>query len=120
MIPARLRRWIFIWTPVVWLVLELCTYPKDIIVKPDKFFWQPGFGTLVKGFFDPQVANYPAWSILPLGVIVTAVGGVSLVRARKGRGYPLAITATGFVLLLWGLIAAGLPGSFSLSGRTDA
>ena len=119
MIPARLRRWILVWTPVVWLVLELCTYPKDIIVKPDKFFWQPGLGALIKGFFDPQVANYPAWAILPFGVIVTAVGAVGLVRARKGRGYPLAITATGVVFLLWGLVAAGLPGSFSLSARTD-
>ena len=29
MIPARLKRWILIWTPVVWLCLTLVTYPRD-------------------------------------------------------------------------------------------
>jgi peptide/nickel transport system permease protein len=118
-IPARLRRWILIWTPVVWLVLELCTYPKDIIVKPEKFFWEAGVAKIVRGFFDAQVANYPAWVILPFGVVITVVGAYGLVHARKGRRFPLAITITGVVFLLWGLVAAGLPGSFALPGRTD-
>ena len=42
MIPRRLRTWIFVWTPVSWLLLSLITYPKDrplssgaaTIVKP--------------------------------------------------------------------------------------
>jgi len=28
-IPPRLKRWIFIWTPVVWIVLALLLFPKD-------------------------------------------------------------------------------------------
>ena len=36
MIPRRFRNWLLIWTPVTWLVLELCTYPKDrpVIIDP--------------------------------------------------------------------------------------
>ena len=25
----RIRVWLLVWTPLIWLVLELVTYPKD-------------------------------------------------------------------------------------------
>jgi peptide/nickel transport system permease protein len=119
MIPARLKRWILAWTPIVWIVLALCTYPKDIIQAPDKFFWQAGAGALLKGFFNATVADYPAALMLLLGAVAAAIGVTALGRARKARRFPLAVTALGAELLVWGLVAAGLPGSFSVAGHTN-
>ena len=112
MTPARLKRWIVIWTPVVWVVLTLITYPKNI----DR---QEGLGAMLKGFFAPSVANYPAWCLLLVAVVVTSVGAVGIARRRKGRRFPLTITMLGLETLVWAAIALGLPASFSLRGRTD-
>ena len=53
MIPRRLRTWILCWTPIVWLVLELVTYPKD---RP----LHTGLAHVLAGFFSADVASYPA------------------------------------------------------------
>jgi peptide/nickel transport system permease protein len=67
MIPARLKSWILIWTPVVWLVLELVKYPKET-------GWNDGWVAMLKGFFDPSVASYPAWFLLGFAYIALVVG----------------------------------------------
>lgn len=112
MIPSRLRRWIIIGTPVVWVVLTLITYPKNI----DR---AEGLGGMLRGFFAPSVANYPAWCFLLVGAVLTCVGAVRFARERKGRRYPLAMLALGLEILVWAALASGLPASFSLSGKTD-
>jgi len=109
-IPAPLKRWILTWVPVAWLVLELTTYPKNNSLSV-------GFVKIVKGFFASSVANYPAYALLAAGVIVLAAGFVALVRQSKGRRFPAVVVALGLVVLAWGLWAAGLPSSFSISGR---
>ena len=50
MIPRRFRNWIFFWTPVTWLVLELITYPKNV-------WWSQGVGAMLKGFFASTVGD---------------------------------------------------------------
>jgi peptide/nickel transport system permease protein len=113
-IPARLRRWIFIWTPVVWLVMELATYPKDRPVTD-------GFGRVIGGFFSPVVARYPAWILLALGVIVAGLAVLS--RRRSSRKHTVAYVLFGLAALLiaWGLAAAfGGGEGFSLSNRSTA
>jgi len=75
MIPARLRHWIFIWTPLAWLVLELITYPKNVPLSS-------GPVDLIKGFFAPSVANYPAWIPLLLAYVFLVMGVGMLVPAR--------------------------------------
>jgi peptide/nickel transport system permease protein len=112
-IPPRLKRWIFTWVPIAWIVLELATYPKDNSISV-------GFAEIVKGFFSSSVAGYPAYALLLLGVIVLAVGAVALVRPRKGRRLPAALLILGAEFFVWGLWAAGLPGSFSISGRPSS
>ena len=74
-LPSRLKRWILIWTPIVSLVLELATYPKDRPVSS-------GFSNVIGGFFSDSIAAYPAWIVLALGVIVLALGVVSLLRRQ--------------------------------------
>jgi peptide/nickel transport system permease protein len=71
MIPARLKRWILIWTPVVWITLELVTYPRETGVND-------GIVAMLKGFFAGNVADYAAW--LPLAAAyVCFAGGIGLV-----------------------------------------
>jgi len=111
--PPRLKRWILIWVPLAWIVLELFTYPKDNSISV-------GFAKIVKGFFSSQVASYPAYAMLPVGVIVLAIGAVAFARQSKGRRLSAALLALGAAFLLWGLWAAGLPGHFSISGRSTS
>jgi peptide/nickel transport system permease protein len=111
MIPRRLRTWILVWTPVVWLVLTLVTYPKD---RP----LDTGFVHLLGGFFAPTVANYPAWIPLLLAIALAAYGIVKLVRQAESSWFPWALIAAGAEAGLWFVAASGLfHGHFSLSGR---
>ena len=102
MIPARLKRWILIWTPVVWLAGELITFPKDRPVTS-------GFGRVMGGFVDKSVASYPAWAMLALAVIVIGWAIADGVRDAKRRRLAAVLGALGLVLLAWALVAGGLP-----------
>ena len=113
MIPRRFRNWILVWTPLVWLVLELCTYPKTVSLSD-------GAAAVLRGFFAASVARYPAFVILIPGVCLTLVGITALVRSSNGRAFPLALTALGLEMSVWGLAAAGLPAAFSLTGQATA
>jgi peptide/nickel transport system permease protein len=112
MIPARLRRWILVWTPVVWLLLELVTYPKDRPLRT-------GLVHLLGGFVASTVANYPAWIPLVLAVALLAYGVLKLVRQSKPTPFPWVLIAAGLEAGLWAAAAGGLiHGRFSLNGRT--
>ena len=54
-VPARLKRWTYFWTPLVWTCLELITFPKD---RP----LSCGLTHVLGGFVSASVASYPAWT----------------------------------------------------------
>ena len=111
--PRRLKLWIALWTPLVWLVLELIKYPKTIPLSS-------GAPAVLKGFFAPSIGNFPPLFLLLAGAIVTAAGAALLGRRATPRGLPATVVATGLSLVTWGLVNGGLlsAGGFSLSGRT--
>ncbi len=111
--PRRLKLWIALWTPVVWLALELIRYPKTIPVSN-------GLGAVVKGFFSPSIGNFPPLYLLIAGAAVLAAGTALLIRRAASWSLPAAVIATGLSLALWGLLNGGLLSSqgFSLAHRT--
>jgi hypothetical protein len=111
--PRRMKLWIVLWTPVVWLALTLIKYPKTIPLSS-------GIVAIVKGFFAPSIGNYPPLYLLAAAVAVVAWGVVLLVGRSATRGYPATVIATGCALAVWGLVNGGLfsPGGFSLANRT--
>jgi len=113
MIPARLKRWILIWTPIVWLVLALVKYPKTIPI-------QSGFVAIVKGFFAPSIGNFPAWLTLFLAVVFLAWGIVGLIGRRGSVRLPYTALATGIVFIAWSLGQSGLlnGGGFALTAAS--
>jgi peptide/nickel transport system permease protein len=111
MIPARLRTWIFVWTPLAWLVITLITYPKNRPLRT-------GFGHLLGGFISPQIGNYPAWISLLVAVMLLAYGIVKLLRQAKTSTFPWVLIAAGAEAGVWFVAASGLlHGQFSLPGR---
>ncbi len=111
MIPRRFRNWVIFWTIVVWVVLELLTYPKTVPITS-------GFSAVIKGFFSASVGGYPAWVMLLLAVICAAAGIVGLVRRSKAVLFNVMLLVEGFVLLVWGVLAGGGFGGFS--GSTNS
>jgi len=109
MIPARLKAWILVWTPLTWLILSLCTYPKDRT-------FSTGVGHVLAGFASPTVARYPAWIMAAAGIIFLAYGVIGFVRRKAGVVLRWMLVATGVVFLAW-MFWAGDPSSFSLTGR---
>ena len=108
-IPRRLRRWIYFWTPVVWLVLELIMYPKDHPVSS-------GFVNVMGGFVNPHVGAYPAW-ILWLAALALIVVGVLQLKGRdKSSRMPLVILAMAAVTIVWACAQMGFT-QFDLGGR---
>ena len=111
MIPRRLRTWIFVWTPVTWLVVSLITYPKD---RP----LSSGAATILKGFFAPTVGNYPAVIPLCLAVLLIAFGVTRLFHEGRASALPWLLCVAGAEAAVWFVAASGLGhGHFSLSGR---
>jgi peptide/nickel transport system permease protein len=112
MIPPRLRKWIFIWTPILWLVGELITFPKDRPVSQ-------GFGRVMGGFVDKSVAAYPAWAMVVLAAIAIGWAISAAVRDAKRRRMAAVLGVLGLVLLAWALVAGGLP-AWSFTQRSGA
>lgn len=112
-IPRSLRRWIFIWTPALWLVAELATYPKDRPITS-------GFASIVGGFFSPSIGAYPAWIMLALGVLAAGGAAINLTARRKHHrlGYVAGALAVDF--FAWAVVAGFTDGDFSLAHRSDA
>ena len=79
LMPRQMKRWIVVWTPVVWLALELIKYPKSIPLSS-------GLAAIVKGFFAPSIGNFPPQYLLLAAVAVAAWGTWLLFgRARLAR-----------------------------------
>jgi hypothetical protein len=57
-VPPRLKRWIFIWTPMIWVVLELALFPKN---RP----LSSGFANVMEGVCSP-VSGVAALSAVPM------------------------------------------------------
>jgi peptide/nickel transport system permease protein len=111
MIPRRLRTWIFVWTPVAWLIISLITYPKDRPLRT-------GLVHLLGGFAAPTVGNYPPFVALVIAIVLGALGVAQLVRQSRSRALPLLLLAACADCLLW--FAAGadlLHGHLALNGR---
>jgi peptide/nickel transport system permease protein len=106
MIPRRFRNWILFWTPVVWLTLELITYPKDVPVTE-------GLAAIIKGFFSPTIASYPAWGLVVAAVIALAAGIIGLVRRSKARIFNVLLIVIGVVFAVWAFLAGGGAGGVS-------
>ena len=100
MIPPPLRRWILIWTPILWLVLELVLFPKDRPVSS-------GFVHVMGGFVDKRVGNYPAWT-LAIAAVALLAAGISGRRARGRRSrLPIVLLVMAAVTALWALAQMG-------------
>jgi peptide/nickel transport system permease protein len=116
MIPPRLKRWILLWTPVVWLVLELVKYPQDTGVND-------GIVAIIKGFFDPFVGSYPAWLMLLLAVVCLLAAIVGFLRRiKKSVAFDVILLIMAVDFGLWCLSAAGAFNSepFSLKGSVGS
>ena len=110
MIPPRLRRWILIWTPIAWVVLELLRYPKNISLGD-------GPTAVIKGFFAPTEGAFPAWMLLVVAYVMIVIGLGQLLSSRvKPKtlrvagpvlfGAGLALASLGFLVYRFGLVVA--------------
>jgi peptide/nickel transport system permease protein len=100
LVPRRFKNWILFWTPLVWIGLELLTYPKNVPLSK-------GFVAVVKGFFSASVAAYPAWALTIVALPVAAVGAVGLVRHSKAVTFNALLVVVGAVLAVWAFLAGG-------------
>jgi peptide/nickel transport system permease protein len=100
MIPRRFRNWIIFWTVMIWVVLELLTYPKDVPITS-------GFSAVIKGFFAESVGRYPTWLPFALGVAVLVAGLVGFLRKTKARAFNAAMIVLGVVCFIWTFLGGG-------------
>jgi peptide/nickel transport system permease protein len=108
-VPKRFRNWIFFWTPVSWLVLEMISYPKDRPIAT-------GIKHVLGGFIAPTVANYPAAMTGAIAVGLTLVGAVGAIRNAKQRRFYVALLIMAVLLWVWTLITGDMS-HFSLAGQ---
>ncbi len=106
LVPRRFRNWVVVWGVVLWVVLELVTYPKDVSVGS-------GLSAVVKGFFSPTIAAYPAWVMAVAALACFAYGGISFARGSKARVMAALLLVEGAVLAVWSVLAGGGPGGWS-------
>jgi len=105
-VPRRFRNWILLWTPLVWITLELMSYPKDVPITS-------GAGAILRGFFSETIAAYPAW-VMVLGAVVTAAAGaLGLFRRSKARMLNLVLLAMAAVFAIWAALAGLTPDGWS-------
>ena len=110
--PVRLKRWIFIWTPLLWLLLELVLFPKNRPVSS-------GFSHVMGGFIDSHIASYPAWTLWLLALLFIAVAVFSRRAQKQGSRQPLILTAIAVVAVVWALAQMGF-GHVALAGRQSS
>jgi peptide/nickel transport system permease protein len=108
-IPPRLKRWILIWTPVTWLLLELILFPKD---RP----LSSGVGHVMGGFIDSRVGSYPSWTIWLAGGVLLAVGVLELRARKRSARLPWLLLAMALVSFVWAFAQMRLA-QFDLTGR---
>ncbi len=108
-IPPRLKRWIFIWTPVIWVVLELVLYPKN---RP----LSSGFANVMGGFVDKRIASYPAFTLWLAAAALVAAGVVGLRAHKKSSRMSFIVLAMAVVTCVWACAQMGFT-RFDLFGR---
>ena len=79
LVPRRFRNWVVVWGVVLWVVLELVTYPKDVSVGS-------GRSAVVKGLFSPTIAAYPAGVMAVAALACFAYGGAELRNGPEHQG----------------------------------
>ena len=107
--PRRLKVWIFIWTPFIWLLLELLLFPKDRPVSS-------GLANVMGGFVDKRIACYPAWTLWLAAAALVVIGGLGLRARKKSPRMQVIILAMGIVAFIWGFAQMGFT-QFALGGR---
>lgn len=105
-VPPRFRNWIIFWTIIVWCVLELLTYPKDVPITS-------GFSAILKGFFSATVGAYPAWVMILIAVCCFIGGAIGLVRRSKAVTFNVLLLVEGLVFVAWGVLAGRGPDGWS-------
>ena len=108
-IPPRLKRWIFIWTPLIWVVLELVLYPKN---RP----LSSGFANVMGGFADKRIASYPAWTLWLAGAALVVAGVLELRAHKKSARMASIVLAMAVVVCVWACAQMGFA-RFDLFGR---
>ena len=111
-IPPRLRRWIFFWTPVTWLVLELIMFPKD---RPAS----SGLAHVMGGFIDRRVGSYPAWTLWLAALSLVAIGVLETRSQKKGSRVPQALFAMAIVAAIWACAQMGFT-RFDVGGKQSS
>ncbi len=111
MIPRRFRNWVIFWTIVVWVVLELLTYPKTVPLAS-------GLSEVIKGFFSASVGAYPAWALILVGLLCLLGGAIGLLRRAKAKVMNLLLVAEAVVFFVWGYLA-GASGAGGWSGSVN-
>jgi peptide/nickel transport system permease protein len=108
-IPPRLKLWIFVWTPLTWLLLELLLFPKDRPVSS-------GFAHVMGGFVDKRIASYPAWTLWLAAIALLVIGVLGLRAHKKSFRMQLTVLVMGVVAAVWGFAQMGFT-QFAWGGR---
>ena len=108
-IPPRLKRWIFIWTPVIWVVLELVLYPRN---RP----LSSGFANVMGGFVDKRIASYPAWTLWLAAAALVVTEVLELRAHKKSARMASIVLAMAIVVFIWACAQMGFT-RFDLFGR---
>ncbi len=100
MIPRRFRRWVIFWTAILWIALDLVTYPKDVSLED-------GLTEVVGGFFSPTVGAYAAWVMSVLAIVCLVLAGLRLGRKTKSKLLSVVLLAEACVFVVWAIFAGG-------------
>ena len=98
--PPRLKRWIFIWTPLIWIVLELILFPRT---APSS----SGFANVMGGFVDKRIASYPAWTLWLAAAALLVTGVLGLRSQKKSSRMALIVLAMAVVAFIWAFAQMG-------------
>jgi peptide/nickel transport system permease protein len=94
MSARRIHGWVLVWVPILWLVLTMLTYPKDISLSD-------GIGQVMRGFFSSQIASYPAWLIAVLGAAALLASVLAFRRHRKSARLVWSLAVLAAVFFVW-------------------
>ena len=106
LVPRRFRNWVVFWSIMVWIVLELLTYPKDVPISS-------GFSAVIKGFFSESVGAYPPWLLILAAVCCFVAGIIGLARRSKAVTFNVMLLVEGALFVVWALLAGGGFGGWS-------
>ena len=100
LVPRRFRNWVIFWTIMIWIVLELLTYPKTVPVTS-------GFSAVIKGFFSESVGAYPPWLLILVAICLFVAGIIGLVRRGKAVTFNVLLLLEGVLFVAWAVLAGG-------------